>query len=135
MPDTPILEAEAVLTMAIRDALAPFVGTFNTRPKAYYQLAEQGAPLPYVVFQFQSDIGRMDWLGETGATAQLTLKAFAVSAKAAHALVAAAAPGLDAITALEYTITARSLRTPILPQTAGAVQAGLIYRIRMEATP
>lgn len=135
MTDTAIIEAEAVLTTAIRDALAPLVGTFNARPTAYYQLAEQGCPLPYTVFQFQSDISRMDWFGESGATALLTLKALATSPKAARDLLAVVAPGLDAIAISGYTITARYLRTPTVAPVEGVAQALAVYRIRLEATP
>jgi len=132
--DAPILEAEAVLTTAIRDALAPFVGTFNARPMAYYQLAEQNCPFPYTVFQFQTDISRLDWIGLTGATVQMTLKALATSPKAARDLLAVVAMGMQAITITGYTITARYLRTPTIAPVDGVSQAMHVYRIRMERT-
>jgi hypothetical protein len=132
MADTPILDAEAVLTTAIRDALAPLVGTYNGRPKAYYQQAEQGAPLPYVVFQFQSDISRMDWLSDTGATVLVTVKALAGSASAARTLLATVAPGMDSLTDADYALTARYVRSPAIPPSGGVWQSAHIYRIRME---
>lgn len=135
MADAPILTAEELLTDAIRDALVSAVGTYNGRPKAYYQIAEQGAPLPYIVFQFQTDISRMDWIGRTGATAQLTLKAVASSTKVAQDLRATAAPYLASLTAGGYTVTARYLRSPAVPPSpAGVYQALHVYRLRIEAT-
>lgn len=132
--DAPILEAEAVFADAIRDALASLVGTFNSKPKVYYQLAEQGCPLPYVVFQFQSDIGRMDWIGRTDATALLTLKALASSPKGARDLLATAAPGMTNISATGYTLSARYVRSPTMAPVAGVAQAMHIYRLRIEDT-
>jgi hypothetical protein len=132
MTDAPILEAEAVLAEAIRDTLASYVGTFNERPKVYYQLAEQGCPLPYVVFQFQSAIGRMDWIAQTGATVLVTIKALAASAKAARDLLATVAPGMDAITIDGYVITSRYSQSPTVPPQNSVWQALHVYRLRIE---
>lgn len=134
MADAPILAAEGVLTSAIVAALDSYVGTFNSRPKIYYQLAEQGCPLPYVVFQCQTDIGRMDWIGRTGATVQVTLKALANSPSAARALLATVAPPMIALTLSGYTITSRYLRSPTVPPVNGVAQALHVYRLRIEAT-
>jgi len=137
MTDAPILSAETILTTAIVTALTPFVGTFNSRPKAYYQLAEQGAPLPYVVFQFQSDITRLDWIGNSGATVLLTIKALVSAAqgnnsKAARDLLALVAPGLSTVAASGYSVAARYVRSPTLPPSGGVAQALHIYRLRIE---
>jgi hypothetical protein len=135
MTDAPILEAEAVLATAIASALAPYVGTYNGRPKAYYQLAEQGAPLPYIVFQFQSAIGRMDWIAQAGATVLVTVKALAANAKAARDLLAAAAPGMDAIAIDGYAVTARYNQSPTVPPQNSVWQALHLYRLRLEVAP
>lgn len=130
---TPILTAETILTTAIRDALAPLVGTYNGRPKVYYQLAEQGAPLPYVVFQCQSDISRMDWLGDTGATVLVTIKALASDAQSARALLATVAPGMDSLSYSGVTVQARYDRSPTVPPSAAGVRQALhVYRLRID---
>jgi hypothetical protein len=134
MPE-PILTAEAIIANAIVTALTAHVGTFNGRPKAYYQLAEQGAPLPFVVFQFQSDIGRVDRIGGVGATALITLKALSDSASAARALLATAAPSLATLTATGYTLKARYVRSPIIPPIGGVYQSAHIYRLTIERNP
>jgi len=131
MPE-PILQAETIIATAIATALAPFVGTFKTRPKVYYQLAEQAAPRPLLVYQFQSDIGRVDRIGDVGATALVTLKAQADSASDARALLATAAPGMANLISAGYTITARYVRSPVIPPLNGIYQSAHIYRITIE---
>jgi hypothetical protein len=59
MTTAPILTAETIIVDAFKAALTPYTGTYNGRSKAYYQQAEQGAPLPFVIFQAQADIGRL----------------------------------------------------------------------------
>src|SRR5689334_16141963 len=112
---TPILDAEIIIATAVRDALASLVGTYNGRPKAYYQLAEQGAPKPYVVYQLQADIAPRWRVGSAGATALVTVKALAESAAAARELLATAAPGMDSLSYDGYTLTARYVRSPSIP--------------------
>lgn len=129
---TPILSAELILATAIRDALAPFVGLYLTRPKAYYQQAEQGAPLPYIVFQCQSDIGRLDHIGDTGATVLVTLKALAGDAKAARELLLAASAGMASLSYTGYVLTARYARSPAIPPSGGVFQSAHTYRITIE---
>lgn len=132
MIDAPILTAEDVLITAFKVALTPFVGSYNGRPKAYYQMAEQGAPLPFLVFHLQADISRVDWLGQTGATGLVTIKALAASGTVARTLLATAAAGLAALTASGYRLTARYDRSPAIPPDAGVWQAVAVYRFGLE---
>jgi hypothetical protein len=132
MSTEPILSAELIIATAIRDALAPFAGTYNDRPKVYWQIAEQGAPRPYLVAQGQSDIGRVDYIGDVGATALITLKALADSAKAARDLLAAASAGMRNLTYAGYTIQARYIRSPLIPPINNVYQSAHIYRITIE---
>lgn len=129
---TPILDAETILVTAVRNALAPFVGTHQGRPKAYYQLGKQNAPLPFVVFQFQTDISALNRLGAIGASAQITVKAFAESKEAARALLAHVAPGMNALAHPSHTITARYLRSPIIPSSVAPYQSAHIWRVSIE---
>jgi hypothetical protein len=135
MSATPILDAETVLATAVRDTLAPLVGTYNGRPKVYYQLAEQGAPLPFVVFQFQSDIARINRIGDIGATTLVTVKALAESAADARSLLATAAPGMGNLEYAGYTLSAVYLRSPILPPHGGVYQSAHIWRVAIERNP
>ncbi|HEU5097909.1 MAG TPA: hypothetical protein VFU22_02620, partial [Roseiflexaceae bacterium] len=66
MSTAPILTAETILTTTIRNALAPYAGTHQGRPKVYYQVNTDGAPRPLLVFQFQSDIERLNRVGDVG---------------------------------------------------------------------
>jgi hypothetical protein len=129
--DTPILTAESLLIDALKAALTPYVGTHNSRPKAYYQMAEQGAPLPFVIFQLQSDIARLDWIDETGAETLVTLKALAGRADDARELLHTIAPAMDGLSAAGYTITARYERSPGIPPSNGTYQSAHVYRVRI----
>ena len=132
MVDAPILTAEDITIAAVKAALTPYVGTYNSRPKVYYQQAEQGAPLPFIVFHFQSNIARMDWIGATGATGLVTLKAIAASGTAARSLRATAAPGMASLVAPGYRITAIYEGSPTIGPVDGEWQALSIYRLRIE---
>jgi hypothetical protein len=134
MTSAPILTAETILVTAIKTALTPYVGTYLTRPKAYYQQAEQNAPLPFVIFQAQSDIGRLDWIDDTAAGTLITVKALATTGSGARTLLNAVTPGMAALSATGYTITARYERSPTIPPLDGVYQSAHIYRIRIERT-
>ena len=132
MTADPILEAETILTTAIRDGLASYAGTYNGRPKVYFQLAEQDAPKPYIVFQFQADITPSWRLGSAGAQALVTVKAIAESAKAARELLANAAPGMSNLAYPGYTLKARYVRSPIIPPSNGMYVSAHIWRVTVE---
>jgi hypothetical protein len=132
MSAEPILTAELIIATAIRDALAPYAGTYNDRPKVYWQLAEQGAPKPYLIAQGQSDISRVDYIGDVSATALVTLKALADNAKAARDLLFQAAPGMNNLTYAGYSVRARYVRSPIIPPLNNVYQSAHLYRITIE---
>src|SRR5690349_853449 len=127
----PILDAETILTTAIRNALAPSVDSYQSRPKVYYALAEQGAPRPLLVFQFQSDISRLDYVGNTGATTLVTIKAQADDPDTAAELLAASSPGMSTLAYAGYTLTAVYVRSPIIPPIADVYQSAHIFRITL----
>lgn len=129
MTSTPILTAETILTTAIRNALAPFVGTHQGRPKVYYQVNTDGAPRPLLIFQFQSDISRLDWIGNVGATALITVKAQADDPDTAAELLALAAPGMSNLREPGATLTAVYVRSPIIPPIGGVYQSAHIWRV------
>lgn len=132
MTVAPVLDAETILAVAIRDALAPYVETHNGRPRCYYQLAEQGAPLPYLVYQLQADITPVWRLGLAGASALVTVRALAASAQAARALLRGATPGLADLIYPDYDITARYVRSPSIPPQNGVYQSAHIWRVSIE---
>lgn len=129
---TPILTAEDILVAAFKAAMAPYVETYNGRPKAYYQRAEQGAPQPFIIFQAQADISRMDWIDATGAEVLMTVKALAPRGSTARTLLQDVTPAMDALSSPGYTITARYERSPSIPPTDTTYQAAHIYRVRIE---
>lgn len=129
MTPAPILNAEVILTTAITGALAPYAGTHQGRPKVYYQLNTDGAPRPLIVFQFQDDIRRLNYVGDVGATALVTIKAQADDPDSAAELLATAAPGMSALAYDDYTLTAVYVRSPIIPPIDGVYQSAHIFRI------
>lgn len=132
MTTAPILTAEQIIIDAFKAALAPYVGLWNGRPKAYYQQAEQGAPQPFVIFQAQADIARLDWIDQTGAECLITVKALARNGSTARALITDIAPALDALSFPGFTITARYVRSPSIPPNDGTYQAAHTFRVRIE---
>lgn len=132
MTAQPILNAETIIVTAVRDALAPFVDTYQDRPKAYYQRADQGAPKPFLVFQFQNDITPTWRVGSAGAEALVTVRALAESAADARQLLAAAAPAMQNLSYPNYTLTARYVRSPAIPPLNDTYTSAHIWRIRIE---
>lgn len=133
MPE-PILTAEIIITTAIRNAIAPLVDTYNGRPKVYWQLAEKGTPLPYTVFQGQTDITRLDWIGKIGAKVKITLKTLAVDSDRSAELLATVAPAMNTLSYPGYTLTAIYERSPMIPYAGGAYTSAHIYNLTIERT-
>jgi hypothetical protein len=132
MSAEPILDAELIIATAVRNALAPFVGTFNDRPKVYESLAEQGAPKPFLVFQFQADI-TPDWrVGSAGASAPITLRSLAEDVDTARQLLKSASVGMSTLYYPGYSVTARYVRSPKIPALNGVYTSAHIWRISIE---
>jgi hypothetical protein len=128
----PILDAELIIATALRNALAPFVGTFNDRPKVYESLAEQGAPKPLLVFQFQADI-TPDWrVGSAGASALITVKSLAEDSDSARQLLKSASAGMSTLYYPGYSVTARYVRSPKIPQFGNVFTSAHTWRISIE---
>jgi hypothetical protein len=134
MSAEPILDAELIIATALRNALAPFVGIFNDRPKVYESLAEQGAPKPLLVFQFQADI-TPDWrVGSAGASAPITLRSLAEDVDTARQLLGRASAGMSTLYYPGYSVTARYVRSPKIPMLNGIYTSAHTWRISIERT-
>lgn len=134
---TPILEAEAVIQQSIFDAFSPLMDDYqhNGYARCYWMLAEPNAPKPYMVVQPQTPIERWDRIGDNGATGLITIKATAATQDAARELLATVAPGMDDLTADDYEITARYVRSPtLIPRDGAAWQVAHTYRITLRRT-
>jgi hypothetical protein len=132
MTATPIIEAEEVIITAIRNALVPLVGTYNSRPKVYWWRAEQGAALPYIVFQPQAPFGRRDWIDDVGGTALIAVKATANDPRTARALLEAVEPKMGDLSYAGYAIKAHYVNSPPLPPADDTWQSAGVYRITIE---
>jgi hypothetical protein len=128
----PILDAELIIATAVRNALAPFVGTYNGRPKIYDGLAEQGAPKPLLVFQFQADITPSWYVNGVGASALVTVRSLAEDVDTSQQLLASAAPAMSTLTYAGYSLAARYVRSPRIPPLGSTYTSAHIWRITIE---
>jgi hypothetical protein len=132
MTAQPILDAELIIATAVRNALAPFVGTYLDRPKVYDSLAEQGAPKPLLVFQFQADI-IPDWrVGSAGASALVTVRSLAEDVDTAREQLASASEGMKHLSYPGYSVSARYVRSPKIPLLNGTYTSAHTWRISIE---
>lgn len=128
----PILNAETLIATALRNAIAPVVGDYNGRPRVYEGLAEQGAPLPLVVFQFQAPITPTWYLDRAGASALVTIKTLAHDIDSARSLLAQAAACLTNLSAPGHSIIARYVSSPRIPVLNGVHTSAHQWRISLE---
>jgi hypothetical protein len=132
MTAQPILDAELIIATALRNALAPFVGTYLDRPKVYEGLAEQGAPKPLLVFQFQAPIEPAWYVNGAGASALITVKAQAEDIDSARQLLGRASAGMRTLYYPGYSVTARYVRSPKIPALNGVYTNAHTWRISIE---
>lgn len=133
----PIPDAIAIVRVAVVGALAPLCGTFSGRPLCYWLLAEQGAPLPFLVVQSQDGGGDdASFLSLGGWAGLITVKAVAASPHAAEIQLAGVAQAMEGLIAPSgYTIHS-TFRRPLVipPDTSQIHQAGGIYRVQLYRT-
>jgi hypothetical protein len=136
---SPILAAESILATALASSIRPLLEdagyAHGEVGRAFWRLIpeEVGAvALPYVIYQPQSDLRADWWLGAIRAEGLVLLKGLGATAGSARAVLAAAAPGMDALTHEDYTIQARYEGSPTLPIVDERIwQAGHLYRVRI----
>lgn len=131
---TPIGDAEAVLAAAVRAALAPVVGQHQGKPKVYYQVSAEGAPLPLVIFHFQAPIAPLRrFIGQPPTVAaQLLIKALATSAKGARELLEQTVAPLQSLAASGYALEATYLNSPTIAPLGDVYQSAHLWRITLE---
>lgn len=136
----PILTAEAVLRKAMYDAFVPLLSSYTDsagRVKCYYKRADQldanghAVTVPYLIYQPQSDIAALRWIGVIDAEALFTLRALAPSQSAAEMLLGLAAPGMASLSATGYTIQAIYERTPNIPPDGDVWTVAHMFRIHI----
>lgn len=136
----PILTAEYILRKALHDAFAPLLSSYTDsagRVKAYYKRADQldangnAVTVPYLIYQPQSDIAALRWIGVIDAEALFTLRALAPSQSAAETLLGLASPGMANLSATGYTIQAVYERTPTIPPDGDVWTVAAIYRMHI----
>jgi hypothetical protein len=129
----PIPNAIAIVRTALYGALCPLVGTYQGRPRCYWQIATEAAPLPLLVFQSQ-DIGGRDasYLALGGWEGLITVKALASSDAAAEMQLSGVYAALESMPHPRgYTIHCTLDRPLTVPPGDGVYTAGLIVRVRL----
>lgn len=125
MSPTPILDAIPIVRQAVYEALVPL----NTA--TFWQQAKQGQALPYVIYQSQDAGGQAEkYIGSHGWSGLVTVKALAVSQKAAEDLYAVVAPGMNNLSSTGHDIATEFERPLVIPpDVAGVWQACGIWRV------
>ena len=142
MTVAPILTAEYVFRKALRDAFsplliaagAPYLDTTG-RAKCYWKRADQvdgnkaAVTPPYLIYQPQSNIAPLEWVGEIDAGALFLIKALAPSQTGAETLLGVAIPGVWGLALLGYTFSVKYEGSPPLPVVDDIWQAGYLFHI------
>jgi hypothetical protein len=130
---TPITNALDIVTQALHSALSPLVGSHQGNPKCYWLVAEQGATLPYLVYQSQ-DLGGRDasMLNVAGWEGEITIKSTAVDKGAAQTLLATVPAAMEALANPSgFTLTATFIRPLVIPAKDTRYTAALIYKLEL----
>lgn len=128
----PITNAIPVVRTALYAALSPLVGTYSGIKKAYWLQAAQGAPLPLIIYQPQSNGEDASFLNGNGYQGLWTVRALADTAGGAETLLNTVVAPIAAITSAGgYSFTATFFQVIAPPPVDGVWQAGLIYRVRL----
>lgn len=129
---TPPIQAEDAIARAIYGALAPLMTAYQFAGSArcYYQLAPEQSPMPFLVYQLQTDIDAVQRVGGWDGEALVLLRAVAETPAAARTLLGIVAPGMDSLSTTGYHVQAEWNGAPAIPPSIGYVQAALRYRVR-----
>lgn len=143
MTPQPILTAEYVFRKAFYDALSPLLTGYMDsagRVKCYWKRAEQldangqAVTVPYLIYQPQSDISAIRWIGTIDAEALFTLRAHAPTPGAAETLLGLAAPGMASLAYTGFTFLAVYDRSPQIPPDGDVWAALHTFRVHISTT-
>jgi hypothetical protein len=129
----PLTEAIEKVRLAIYTALSPLAAPHGV----YWLQADQGVPLPYVIYQSQDGGGQdLKHLGDYAWEGLVTIRALANGESGkqsgAEALLDAVLPGMSGLAVSGYTFSVEHERPLVIPPDDNGVwQAGHIYRLRL----
>jgi hypothetical protein len=130
----PITNAIPVVRTALYAALSPLVSTYLGIKKVYFVQAAQGAPLPFIIYQPQSNGEDASFLNGNGYQGLWTIRAMADTQGGAETLLNTVVAPIAAITtAGGYSFVATFFQVIVPPPLDGVWQSGLVYRVRMFA--
>lgn len=142
MPPTPILTAEYLFRKAFHDAFAPLMTAYVDsagRCKCYWKRADQvdgnknAVAPPLLIYQPQSNIVPLEWVGSIDTGGLFLIKALAPSQTAAETLLGVAIPGVWGLASSGYAFRAIYEGSPPLPIVDDIWQSGHLFRISISA--
>ena len=127
---TPIANGTELVRKAIFAALSPLAGAHDGLPKCYWLLNDQGAPLPFLVYQGDGDDASM--LGQAGWVGEFTVRAHGANQADAELLISGVQAAMNGLTAPGgFTITATYLRSPTIPPKDAVWTAAQTYNVEL----
>jgi hypothetical protein len=140
MTPAPILDAERLFRRAFSAAFTPLMTAYQDsagRAKCYWKRADQvdanraAVMPPYLIYQPQSDIRAVRWVGGIDAEGLFAIRALAPSQSAAETLLGVAVPGLSNLASTGYTFSVQYEHSPNIPPSDDTWTSAHIYRIHM----
>lgn len=130
---TPPVNAEEVVAKAIYSSLAPLMSgyQFAGSARCYYQVAPEQAPMPFIVYQLQTDINPVQRVGAWDGNGLVLLRAIASTPAEARSLLNTVASGMDNLTVSGYAVHSTWDGSLALPGQIGFAQSALRYRVNV----
>jgi len=129
----PPVNAEDVVARAIYSALTPLMTgyQFAGSARCYYQVAPESAPMPFIVYQLQTDINPIQRIGAWDGNGLVLLRAIAATPAQARSLLSTVASGMDNLTVSGYAVFSSWDGSVALPGEIGYAQSALRYRVNV----
>jgi hypothetical protein len=129
----PPVNAEGAIASAIYSAIAPLMTAyqFAGNARCFYQVAPEQVPMPFVVFQLQSDIEPVQRVGGWEGNATVVLRAIAATPAEARSMLGLVASGMDNLTISGHHVKAVWDGALSIPPQIGYAQSALRYDVRV----
>ncbi len=130
---TPPINAEGAIASAIYSALSTTMSgyQFAGSARCYYQVAPEQAPMPFIVYQLQSDIEPVQRIGGWEGNAAVVLRAIAGTPSEARSMLSLVAPGMENLTISGHHVKAVWDGALSIPPQIGYAQSALRYDVRV----
>jgi len=133
MSSKPPVTAETAIASAIYSAISPLMSAyqFAGNARCYYQVAPEQAPMPFIVYQLQTDIDPVQRIGDWEGTTTVLLRSVAATPAEARNLLTLVASGMDTLTYSGHHVDATWEGALSIPPSIGYAQSALRYRVNV----